>query len=67
MKDKRIFKACEIDCNKKGWIVDLSPDNTANPDCYWYFETKKQCEKFLTLIADGWDVKKAYYYESYEF
>jgi hypothetical protein len=60
MNDKRIFKACEIDCNKDGWVVDLSPENIVNPDCYWYFKTKKQCEKFLTLIGNGWDNELAY-------
>jgi hypothetical protein len=55
MKDKRIFKVCEIDCNKTGWVVDLSPDNSTNSDCYWYFETKKKCEEFLSLIDGGWD------------
>jgi hypothetical protein len=60
MNDKRIFKACEIDCNKKGWIVDLSPENIVNPDCYYYFETKKQCKGFLMLVNGGWDNKLAY-------
>lgn len=60
MKNKRIFKACEIDCNKKGWIVDLSSENTTNPDCYWHFETKKQCKEFVKLIDNGWDNELAY-------
>jgi len=59
MKNNRIFKACEVNCNKDGWVVDLSPENIVNPDCYWYFKTKKQCKQFLILISDGWDIKAA--------
>lgn len=60
MNNKRIFKACEIDCNKDGWIVDLSENNVTNPDCFWYFKTKKECERFLKLISDGWKVNATY-------
>ena len=60
MKDNRIFKACEVDCNKTGWVVDLSPENIVNPDCYWYFKTNKQCKEFLILIDNGWNNEFAY-------
>lgn len=62
MKDKRIFKRTEVDPNRRpGWVVDLSPDNVVNPDCYWYFGTRKDAEKFLSLRETGMDAERASY------
>jgi hypothetical protein len=52
--DKRVFKATEVDVNRKsGWIADLSPTDVVNPDCYWYFDTRKQAARFLELVDNG--------------
>ena len=52
--EKRVFKATEVDVNRKtGWVADLSPANVVNPDCYWYFNTRKQATKFLKLVDSG--------------
>jgi predicted RNase H-like nuclease len=61
MKDNRIFKACEVDCNEIGWIVDLSLGDNTNSDCHWRFSTKEECEKFVALIDNGYDAVIAYY------
>jgi len=64
MKDNRIFKACEVDCNKIGWFVDLLPENIiniVNPDCYWYFKTKKECKEFIRLFENGYSGESAYH------
>ncbi len=49
MKDKRLFKACEIDCYQTGWIVDLSGPDAVNPDCYHHFDTYKNAKLFLEV------------------
>lgn len=59
MKDKRIFKAREIDSNKSGWIADMSGDDAVNPDCYWYFKTRWQAAKFAELVDGGTDTGQA--------
>ena len=60
--DKRIFKAKEIDSNRKGWIVDLSPSDCVNPDCYFSFAKLGRAKLFLRLIDNGMDsyVAKSY-------
>lgn len=57
--DSRIFKASEIDSNRKGWIADLSPADVVNPDFYWGWSTKKQAERFVALIDGGMEVREA--------
>jgi hypothetical protein len=59
--DKRIFKASEIDNNKTGWVADLSPENIVNPDCYWFFETRKQAETFIGMVNSGMEAREALY------
>ncbi len=58
-KDSRIFKASEIDVYKTGWVADLSGENIVNPDCYWYFDTKKAATEFIKLVDGGMDAKYA--------
>ena len=62
MKDKRLFKASEIDGKRDGWIVDLSPSDCVNPDCFWQFDTREKAERFLKLIGDGMRGDAAYHY-----
>jgi hypothetical protein len=60
--DKRIFKAKEINSNSKGWIVDLSPSDCVNPDCYFPFVKLGQAKLFLRLIDNGMDTGVAMCY-----
>lgn len=59
--DKRIYKACELDAYKSGWIADLSTGDAVNPDCHWRFETRRQAEYFVTLVDGGTRVDEARY------
>jgi hypothetical protein len=59
--DKRIFKATEIDSNRKGWIADLSPADVVNPDCYWPWRTQQQARAFVALLDTGYDAGHAAY------
>ncbi len=61
--DKRVFKRTEVDPNRRpGWVVDLSPENgPVNPDCYWYFPTRKSALAFLALVDDGMRPDEAQY------
>jgi hypothetical protein len=52
--DKRIIKRTEVDPERRpGWVVDLSPAGAINPDCYWYFRTRKAAQAFLHLVDGG--------------
>jgi hypothetical protein len=59
--DKRIFKAKEIDSNKKGWVVDLSGPDAVNPDCYWYFSSQRKAAAFLEMVDNGTPANDASY------
>lgn len=60
MKDKRIFKRTEVDPDRRpGWVVDLSGNGPINPDCYWYFKTRKAAEVFLSLVEAGMRAEQA--------
>ena len=59
MKDKRIFKASEIDSNKDGWVVDMSGPEAVNPDAYWFFTTKDKAQQFAKLIDSGYRADEA--------
>lgn len=60
MQDKRIFKRTEVDPQRRpGWVADLSGDGPINPDCYWYFKTRKAAEVFLSLVDAGMDARQA--------
>ena len=51
--DKRIFPRKEIDSNKTGWVADMSSGVMVNPDCYFYFGTKRQAIQFIELVDGG--------------
>lgn len=54
------FRRSEVDPNNHdGWVVDLSTGDTVNPDCYWYFRTRKQAQVFLDLLNAGYDSREA--------
>ena len=59
--DKRIFKRCEIESGKNGWVVDLSPADCVNPDYYWYFDTARQACRFAELVDSGMRTDEAAY------
>lgn len=52
---KNVFRASEVESGGAGWIVDLSPENVVNPDCYWHFETRADALKFGKLVQAGID------------
>lgn len=52
------FRQSEVE-QGDGWIVDLSPANIVNPDCYWRFATKRAAESFAGLIDSGMDAQEA--------
>jgi len=56
---KEIFKATEIDSYASGWIVDLSPADVVNPDCYWKFSTQNEAKTFVALLDAGLDAAHA--------
>lgn len=57
-----IFAASKIYTHNKGWFVDLSQGSTTNPDCYWWFSTRRQAEAFLELVNSGTDARDARHY-----
>lgn len=59
--DKRIFRKNEVDGQGSGWIVDLSPGDVVNPDCYWSFRTRKQAVQFAQLVDAGLETSEAVY------
>lgn len=58
-KDSRVFKASQIDSNRKGYIADMSEGNSVNPDCYWAFDTKKKAVEFVRLVDGGMSAHEA--------
>jgi hypothetical protein len=56
-RDKRIFKRSDYDPNWRevgdDWTVDLGVGDTANPDCYWHFRTRRDAAQFLALVDGG--------------
>lgn len=58
--NQKPFRRAEVDPNNhSGWVVDLSSGNTINPDCYWYFGTRKQAQVFIDLLNAGYDSREA--------
>ena len=58
--NQKPFRRSEVDPNNHdGWVVDLSTGDTVNPDCYWYFRTRKQAQVFLDLLNAGYDSREA--------
>jgi len=62
MSDKRVFKRTEVDPERRpGWVADLSGTGPINPDCYWYFRTRKAAVEFLALVDGGIRAEEAAY------
>jgi len=59
--NQKPFKAQSVDHSRTGWIVDLSSGNTVNPDCYWYFATRKRAKQFINLLNSGKSAGEALY------
>jgi len=48
------FRRAEVDPNNHdGWVVDLSSGDIVNPDCYWYFPTRRQAWAFIHALNGG--------------
>lgn len=60
-KDARIFRAREVETNGTGWIVDLSPADCVNPDCYWRFGARAEAVRFVALVDGGMAARDAYH------
>jgi len=61
MRNKRIFKASEIDPYRDGWIADIIKPAVVNPDCYFSFATKQDAQKFIELVDSGMSASEAVY------
>ena len=60
MTDTRIVRANEIDPKRPGgWIADMSPAGSVNPDCWFRFNTKARAERFVFLVDSGTSTRKA--------
>lgn len=63
IRPRNIFRASEVDPNRpEGWIVDCSPADQVNPDCYWHFTTRKDAKLFADLVNGGMDTRTAYHF-----
>ena len=60
MRDKRIFKAAELDIYRSGYIVDLSPDGMQDPNCYFVFGRLHTAKEFLAEVDRGKQAHRVY-------
>ena len=62
-KDRRVVRRSAVDVNWQehgdDWGADLSRGDVFNLDCVWYFSTKRDVVKFLTLVDGGMDPRQA--------
>jgi len=56
---QNIFRATEVDANRTGWVVDLSPLNVVDPDCRFFFGSKAQAVRFHQLVKSGVAIRDA--------
>ena len=56
-----VFPANDVDPSRPGgWIVDLSPvGDSANPDFYYRFPSRRAAKRFASLFADGMNPEQA--------
>ena len=60
MTDTRIVRANEIDPKRPGgWIADMSPAGSVNPDCWFRFNTQARAERFVALVDNGTSTREA--------
>lgn len=57
-----IFPMEEVDCYETGWVVDLSPDDVTNRDYWWFFNTRREANRFMKSVNSGMRPDEAAYY-----
>ena len=62
VRDRRIIDRANMSPydEQRGYVVDLSEGNEANPDCYWPVRTLKEARAFLALVDGGVSAREAH-------